>query len=90
MPRVFGADFRLVVFLSDSRVCPQTIGKTTKKDLSDDVTTTFPSLVLSSSDYTTENVRRVDAWQGALVHVRKPRPWFDTVHALVTTVAVAS
>ncbi|CAM9678757.1 unnamed protein product, partial [Ectocarpus fasciculatus] len=32
-----------------------TIGKTTKKDLSGDVTTTFPALVLSSSDYTTEN-----------------------------------
>ncbi|CAM9365740.1 unnamed protein product, partial [Ectocarpus fasciculatus] len=26
-----------------------------KKDLSGDVTTTFPALVLSSSDYTTEN-----------------------------------
>ncbi|CAM9657669.1 unnamed protein product [Ectocarpus sp. 12 AP-2014] len=32
-----------------------TIGKTTKKDLSGDVTTTFPPLVLSSSDFTTEN-----------------------------------
>ncbi|CAM9350825.1 unnamed protein product [Ectocarpus fasciculatus] len=32
-----------------------TIGKTTKKDLSGDVTTTFPALVLSSSDFFTEN-----------------------------------
>lgn len=47
-----------VVFLSGSRVCPQTIGKTTKKKLNGDVTTNFPPVVLSSSDYTTENVRR--------------------------------
>ncbi|CAM9379792.1 unnamed protein product [Ectocarpus sp. 6 AP-2014] len=32
-----------------------TIGKTTKKKLNGDVTTTFPPLVLSSSDYTAEN-----------------------------------
>ncbi|CAM9256503.1 unnamed protein product, partial [Ectocarpus sp. 13 AM-2016] len=38
-----------VVFLSGSRVCPQTIGKTTKEKLNGDVTTTFPPLVLSSS-----------------------------------------
>ncbi|CAM9809602.1 unnamed protein product [Ectocarpus sp. 4 AP-2014] len=43
-----------VVFLSGSRVCPQTIGKTTKKNLDGDVTTTFPPLVLSSSDFFAE------------------------------------
>ncbi|CBJ31491.1 hypothetical protein Esi_0260_0029 [Ectocarpus siliculosus] len=32
-----------------------TIGKTTKKKLNGDVTTTFPPLVLSSSDFTAEN-----------------------------------
>lgn len=51
----------LSCFCSGSHVCPQTIGKTTKKDLRGDVTTTFPSLVLSSSDFTTENVRRAGA-----------------------------
>ncbi|CAN0024831.1 unnamed protein product [Ectocarpus sp. 12 AP-2014] len=47
----FGDD----VTAEDDYVVIDTIGKTTKKKLNGDVTTTFPPLVLSSSDYTAEN-----------------------------------
>ncbi|CAM9379495.1 unnamed protein product, partial [Ectocarpus sp. 6 AP-2014] len=47
----FGED----ITAENDQAIVDTIGKTTKEDLSGDVTTTFPSLVLSSSDFTTEN-----------------------------------
>ncbi|CAN0081141.1 unnamed protein product, partial [Ectocarpus sp. 12 AP-2014] len=46
----FGED----VTAENDQAIVDTIGKTTKKKLNGDVTTTFPPLVLSSSDYTTE------------------------------------
>lgn len=78
-----------LVFLSGSRFPPQLIGKTTNKILSGDMTTTFPALVVSTSDYNTENVRRNRATlRGASVHAREPRPWFDPVLALFAAAAV--
>lgn len=50
-----------LVFLSGSCAWPQTIGKNTKKKLNGDVTTTYPALVLSSSDFTMAYVRRQGA-----------------------------
>lgn len=80
-----------LVLLSEPRSCPQIIRKTTNKILSGDVTTTFPALVVSTSDLTTENVRRPGATPYAVppFMLEYKRPWFDAIHALDATVAVA-
>lgn len=48
----------LSAFLPDAVLFGQTIGKTTKKALDDSVETTFPPLVLSTTEYTYDNVRQ--------------------------------